>query len=551
MKIRADLVKVSKNLHTWVGITAGIFLFICFFAGGLTMFQHDLSRWATPPQQSLPPIQINQYNQLITKVQQQHPEILSSGFELNFASKELHNAPIQWEPPHNEEHDDHHFDAAQQKMLATLDEQGQLLVKQENVSKVGWLIEQLHETAGVPGMLGHHTLGVYVMGVVAVLYFLAIMSGLIVLLPTLVKDFFAIRGGKNKKRFWLDTHNVIGISSLPFHIIIAITVIVFAFHDLFYAALQPLAFKDKPIFERPAPALIAEQNPQLDVEKIYHQVQALAPDYDILAMRLGNLDKPERASAFVALYHPDRMLRGDTFDYMSFNPYQTTPYNTATLDTQSSASEKLIKSMFALHFGNYGGDFTRWLYLILGIGGAFLFYSGNILWVETRLKKQKNPNLPPPQQRKDVTFMANLTVGACLGCVLAVFASLLLLRWVYVIYPQLVSINHIMMYSYYTLFVVSIAYTFIIGAAKALPQFFLAIALVLFAIPLTSLIAYLLPQSGLWHVTTHGLIWIEIVATIFALLFLRFYQQAKVRATHAPSGSIWSPIKVRHVETSN
>ncbi len=24
---------------------------------------------------------------------------------------------------------------------------------------MGWLIEQLHETAGIPGTLGHHTLG--------------------------------------------------------------------------------------------------------------------------------------------------------------------------------------------------------------------------------------------------------------------------------------------------------------------------------------------------------------------------------------------------------
>ena len=90
MNIRADLVKVSKNLHTWVGISAGIFLFICFFAGGLTMFQHDLSKWASPPAQHLAPIELNQYNSLIQQVQQQYPEAYKAGFELNFSSKELH-----------------------------------------------------------------------------------------------------------------------------------------------------------------------------------------------------------------------------------------------------------------------------------------------------------------------------------------------------------------------------------------------------------------------------------------------------------------------------
>lgn len=544
MKIRADLVKVSKNLHTWVGITAGIFLFICFFAGGLTMFQHDLSKWASPPAQRLAPIELNQYNSLIQQVQQQYPEAYKAGFELNFSSKELHNAPMQWEPPHaEEEHDEHHFETAQGRMLATLDDQGQLLVKQENVSKVGWLIEQLHETAGVPGMLGHHTLGVYIMGVVAVLYFLAIMSGLIVLLPTLVKDFFAIRGGKNKKRFWLDTHNVVGIVSLPFHIIIAVTVIVFAFHDLLYGAMGALAKQS--LFERSAPTVVInEAQSKLDIEKIYQKLQQYAPEHQILAMRLGNLEEPQKASAFAALYHPDQMLRGDNFAYMSFNPYQNDAYDNSTLYEHSGVIDKLINSIFSLHFGNFGGDPTRWLYFILGIGGAFLFYSGNILWVETRLKKQKNPNLPPPQQRKDVIFMANLTVGACLGCVLAVFASLLFLRWAYVINPQLLSINHIMMYSYYSIFIISMIYTFGIGVAKALPQLFLMIALVLLAIPVTSIIAITLPNLGLWHAGI-DLIWIDVFAIIFALAFLRFYQQAHTRSQVASEGSIWSARKLK------
>ncbi|GAA5014130.1 PepSY-associated TM helix domain-containing protein [Acinetobacter puyangensis] len=538
MKIRADLIKIAKNLHTWVGISAGIFLFICFFAAGLTMFQHDLSKWAAPPQQQLPAIETNQYNQLVEKVQQQYPETLK-GFTLSFHAKEGFNAPMFWDAPHEEAEQDHHFDSAQTTILASLDKQGNLIVQQENISKIGWLIEQLHETAGIPGMLGHHTLGVYVMGVVAVLYFLAMMSGLIVLLPTLVKDYFAIRPGKNKKRFWLDTHNVIGITSLPFHIIIAISVIVFAFHDLFYGALGQLAFKDKPLFERPAPMVLAETQPKLNVENIYHRLQQSAPDYRVDGIRVNNLDTPEKASGFAALYSPNQMLRGDNFDYMSFNPYQTEAFKTNTLDTQSSVAEKVIKSMFSLHFGNFGGDITRWIYLLFGIGGAYLFYSGNILWVETRLKKQKTASMPIPQQRNDVKFMANLTIGACLGCVLGIFGSLSAIRWFYVISPNPDNINLLMMYSYYAIFIISIVYAFVTGAAKALPHLLLAIAIILFTIPVTSLIAWVWPDLGLWY-AKGSLLWIDLFALIFAVCFLRFYQQANARRKIAPVGSIWA-----------
>ncbi len=73
MKVRTDILRLAKELHTWVGICAGILLFICFFAGGLSMFQHDLSKWATPPQQSLNTVEFHQYNDLVSQVQQHYP----------------------------------------------------------------------------------------------------------------------------------------------------------------------------------------------------------------------------------------------------------------------------------------------------------------------------------------------------------------------------------------------------------------------------------------------------------------------------------------------
>lgn len=538
MKVRTDILRLAKELHTWVGICAGILLFICFFAGGLSMFQHDLSKWATPPQQSLNTVEFHQYNDLVSQVQQRHPEAQKS-FQINLNSKEFHYAPIQWQPAQSQAHDDHAFDTDQSAMLATLKPDGTLQVEQENLSKLGWLIEQLHETAGIPSMLGHHTLGVYVMGVVSVLYFLALMTGLIILLPTLVKDYFAIRQGKNKKRFWLDAHNVIGITSLPFHILISVTVIVFAFHDLFYDGLGQLVTKGKPLFERPAKVQIADPVPRLDVEKILLQVQQQALGYEVSSVSFNNLDQPAKASARVSLYSPDQMLRGDNFDVMFFNPYQSAPYSTANLNTQSSGLDQLIRSMFSLHFGNYGGDFTRWLYLALGLGGAFLFYSGNILWIESRVKRQKNPNLAPPAQRKDVQFIANLTIGACLGTVFGIVMSMLIGRWAYVLSPELYSINAWFMYIYYAIFIFSLMLSFVLGAARALPTLLLSIVIVLLLMPLTSAIALLLPEIGLWS-SSSSLWWVDVFAILFSGLFFRFYRQAQARVQSAEVGSLWS-----------
>ena len=41
-----------------------------------------------------------------------------------------------------------------------------------------------------------------------------------------------------------------------------------------------------------------------------------------------------------------------------------------------------------LHFGEFGNAWVAWLYFLLGLGGAFLFWSGNLLWVESRRKRR-------------------------------------------------------------------------------------------------------------------------------------------------------------------
>lgn len=132
-----------------------------------------------------------------------------------------------------------------------LDPQGQLTVTESYENKFGDLIDYLHRSAGIGGEIGHDQAGVYVLGIAAVLYFLALVSGIVVLLPTLVKSFFALRRDKGPSRFWLDSHNLVGVASLPFHFIIAWTVVSFAFHDQIYGGLT-MFYGERPLFQRQA-----------------------------------------------------------------------------------------------------------------------------------------------------------------------------------------------------------------------------------------------------------------------------------------------------------
>jgi hypothetical protein len=60
---------------------------------------------------------------------------------------------------------------------------------------------------------------------------------------------------------------------------------------------------------------------------------------------------------------------------------------------------------------------VQWLYFLLGLGGAFLFYSGNLLWVESRRRRRQ------AEQGRSSQVMARATVGVCIGVCVAISAA--------------------------------------------------------------------------------------------------------------------------------
>jgi uncharacterized iron-regulated membrane protein len=118
-----------------------------------------------------------------------------------------------------------------------------------------------------------------VVGVMALLYVVALVSGLIILLPTLVKDFFALRIRKNIKRLWMDVHNALGIVSLPFHLVMALTCVVFAFHDEFYQAQGAVVYPSGLQWEKHAETPPLSRALPLPTSELLRKVNAQLPDF--------------------------------------------------------------------------------------------------------------------------------------------------------------------------------------------------------------------------------------------------------------------------------
>lgn len=534
MKIHSDILRVYRSLHTWVGITAGLLLFIGFFAGALTMFKQPLAGWISPPEQRLAWVEPAQLDTLVAQALEKNPSA-RGGFSLYPEYSEERSAPMEWRL--GEQGRELHLSGSQQ--LASLNESGALVTETVTPHLFGELVDMLHRTGGIPGFIADEYLGVYVLGVAGMLYFLALVSGLILLLPTLVKDFFALRKGKNNKRFWLDAHNVIGITSLPFHIVISLTVIVFAFHDQFYDALGEVVYGEEPMFgpRAEAPAEPYQYQDMLPPSQLIARVKEEAPEFTVTNLLYMRLDTP-RPLVRIGVYNAEALVHGPVTGYVGVHPYSGEWTYTSMLPGKAEGWGAIVNYFFALHFGSFGGDLVRWVYFFLGLSGAFVFYSGNLLWIESRRKKlRKNaPENTLPEQPLNLRWMAAGTVGVCFGCAIGVSLAMVAGKW---LSGTSANINHTFLNVYYSSFLLAVAFAFWRGAG-ATWQLLAASAVSCVLIPLTSLVAVLAPELGLWAHTSASSLAVDGTALAFALGFTFAAKRNRARAIYGGRDSVWA-----------
>ncbi|WP_151172740.1 PepSY-associated TM helix domain-containing protein [Pseudoalteromonas ruthenica] len=507
MKVRSDILRTYQGVHKWTGIIAGLVLFIGFYAGSLTMFKHEIQRWAAPVTAPKVTSSDYDYQKLVDTVISVRGEQLAKGFNLDLHTQD---APLSWYIRGSARG----MELDKQLNYAHLNADGTLNVSTQTENELGDLIDYLHRTAGFIGEIGHDQSGVYILGIASVLYFLALVSGVIILLPTLVKTFFALRKEKGPSRFWLDSHNLVGIASLPFHLVIAFTVVVFAFHDFIYGGLAQF-YDDKPLFQRPTPAAQSFHTKNLpSIDEQVLAAKSYAPGYEPIHIRYSNLNSASPSAVFM-MSNNNAVVRGPDTDYLFMNPYTLEVVNSSYPQGEGAVWGNMVASIFSLHFGTYGGEWGRWGYFIMGLLGAFLFYSGNLLWIDKRFKKDPN--------KRSTLFMAKLTIGVCLGSMIAVAFTLVAAKW---LATFVVNANYASLYSYYAAFFAFVMYSILKPVQKATTVGLYLLASLCALMVLSTLMKLALSDGNALFYSSYM---VDIVAAMFAVTFFKMskHQQQK------------------------
>ena len=412
MKIRGDVVRLYRNVHSWVGIMAGLFLFIAFYAGGMTMFELPLGNWASRTATLPATVSADRLSELVQKAETADPSMIAN-HTVVLHPDETSPSSLMWVVSSDRDH------GPARTVYAGLAADGTLVTQTRTPSQVGYFLNILHQRIGLPL---NREYGRLIMGIVALLYAVALVSGTIVLLPSLVRNLFAVRLTENLRRMWLDFHTLLGVCSLPFHIVMAATAAGFAFH-------QPIMALEKTLFLPGVSAHPPQKNhshqddrpqallePLAIVDAFRKQVPGLEPDTLAYSSRGGKL------SLHVTVQDAAQISRRPDGGYGEVNPYTGRLISTDFLPNHQKPAFQALTLIYALHFGTYGGWLIRWGYAVLGFGGAFLFYSGNQLWISSRRRRDRSAGLT--EDSFGTRCLSALTTGCMIGCISGVSAVL-------------------------------------------------------------------------------------------------------------------------------
>lgn len=480
MPIKIETIKKYIVVHTWTGIIASIVLFIAFYAGALAIFKAEIAAWTRA--------------EVVAPTGSNDIDALAAAFFTDrgapSAQRPVLVLPNRGDPTARIFYSEHG-----QRRTAYLDRSGELQTVDDTAAgndvgsgrTVGDFVDDVHRAGGLP--LDVET-AEPIIGIISLLYGVALVSGVVVLLPSLVKDLFLLRITHNVRRMWLDAHNMLALTSLPFHVVMALTAAVFGLHHFIYDT-QDLVIYPKglaayeaerlgPSEPAPAPTAAGPKPPT----QLLSRLRETAPAFEPTSLRYMT---PRGAAqpATVRINGTDdrHFLRDGRVGLATLDLATGQVIDTSFLPGRQTAMGTTLTSFFALHFGNFGGLPVRLLYIVLGLLGCVVFYSGNLLWVESRLKKVR-PGNPPARQPRHLRWVASLTVGACLGCVAGLSASMLAVRWLGAspLAPDLLASC-----AYHGVFVACILIAFIGGAARAAFPLLALAAMLSALIPVTSM----------------------------------------------------------------
>lgn len=510
------------HLHTISGISISVLLFVIFFAGAFTLFQTELNRWEEHSIKSE-----NQQKEVDSKTMIHAYKLANESFKAPYGrsiSMYNHEGKLHVNVgPSADTTISKKMQAGKEYEYNTTESK---LDNHKDHYRTGTLLYWLHFYWQF-GQIGY-----FISGLVALFFFLAIVTGILVHWKKIWTNFFIFRPGTKWKTIWTDAHTALGVIGLPFQFLYALTGSMFGLGTIvaLFAAGAFFNSDSNKMYETLYPRDTTKNGKEIaytttDISSYLAKVENRWPGFEITYLEVKNLSSTTaRIKIGGALPISDEFLgNGDiTYDLKTGKEIASTnPHDTNYL----SNSRNWI---YRIHYANFGeiGTLSNILlktaYFLMALLTCFIIITGVMIWLTARDKKGLS-------KRKHYwnAGVGYFYLSTCLSLFPLVAITLIIGKWWHNHTES--QLNNVF---FYTWIIVALGLSFIRNNQLIFKITLLSGAIACLLVPIASGV---LAGNWIWFTWGAGERGIFAVDTIFLLLsitaFFTYYQLKKKKVS--------------------
>lgn len=227
------------------------------------------------------------------------------------------------------------------------------------------------------------------MGLMAVLFVVAVLSGAVVYGPFMRKlDFGAVRRNRSPRLKWLDLHNMIGVVMLAWTLVVGVTGVINELSTPLFTLWQETDVKAMLASHAGKPALAEAE--LSSVEEARKKAQSAVPDMAVMSVIFPGAD-------FGTPYHYLFWAKGRT--QLTSRLFSPILVDAASGELQGIVVMpwylRALELARPLHFGDYGGLPLKIIWVMLDLVTITVLGSGAYLWLSRRASPSSDVKADP------------------------------------------------------------------------------------------------------------------------------------------------------------
>lgn len=365
-KVAPEFANRAVSAHALIGIIVGGLLYILALTGSVLVFQDELGWWESPRGPAIAAMS---------------PEAVESAARAAMArSAETTDLVVYLPRP-----DLPRAIVASDDASFSVDEAGALIAPYS----AGWtdFVTALHYHLHLPS-----TLGFVLVGLLGAVMLGLILTGLLAY-PAIFRNAFALRRGGSARTAETDLHNRLAVWTSPFQLAIAFSGAWIGLFLLVSALIGELGYDGdrgavSDVVYGWSPPVAETPPPFPDLAGVMRRMAEEAPGATPTTLIVHDVGAPGQHVQVIAL-HDGEILLGEYYNFDGAGAFQG-----AVGLSDGVIGKQIAIAMYPIHFGRFGGTWSRVAYVLLGSVLCVIIATGlNLSLIKRRQKGQDTERL--------------------------------------------------------------------------------------------------------------------------------------------------------------